>query len=354
METRQTTHSKAINDRKTIVKSSVFPPVALEFLYQHGFLKQQQRYNAVPLTGGVSSDIWHISTDKIDLCLKMALPQLKVEQHWAVPIERNQYEVAWFKVVQNLAPDNVPKVLASDSKKGVFVMEYLDEQDHPNWKQLLLRGKVEPSFGAAMGELIADIHNRCAYRDEIAQQFPTDKIFYALRPSAYFLATAQKHPLIKEKMTDLVSRLMSTKISLVHGDISPKNILCGPKGPVILDAEGAWYGDPAFDIAFCLNHLLLKALYLPDHRQRLLATFDELNQHYFSNVEWEEKTAIETRTTELLVALMLARVDGKSPAEYLSSQEHQDTIRQFCIPRILNSGNSLYELRNSWATKIEN
>ena len=50
----------------------------------------------------------------------------------------------------------------------------------------------------------------------------------------------------------------------MHGDVSPKNILVGWKGPVFLDAETTCYGDPAFDLAFCLTHLLLKCVWHPE------------------------------------------------------------------------------------------
>ena len=74
----------------------------------------------------------------------------------------------------------------------------------------------------------------------------------------------------------LAERTAQTRIALVHGDVSPKNILVGPDAPVLLDAECAWYGDPAFDIAFCLNHLLLKAVLLPHHLDELMQAFEAL------------------------------------------------------------------------------
>ena len=73
-----------------------------------------------------------------------------------------------------------------------------------------------------------------------------------------------------------------TKRALVHGDVSPKNILVGPRGPVFLDAECAWYGDPAFDLAFCLNHLLLKCLWTPRRGAGFLACFDALAAAYLA------------------------------------------------------------------------
>jgi aminoglycoside phosphotransferase (APT) family kinase protein len=114
----------------------------------------------------------------------------------------------------------------------------------------------------------------------------------------------------------------------VHGDVSPKNILIGPEGPVFLDAECAWYGDPAFDLAFCLNHLLLKCLWNPGAKDALRACFDALAEAYLAGVTFEPRLALEGRAASLLPALLLARVDGKSPVEYLTDDAQKDTVRR--------------------------
>ena len=106
----------------------------------------------------------------------------------------------------------------------------------------------------------------------------------------------------------------------MHGDVSPKNILVGPKGPVLLDAECAWYGDPAFDIAFCLNHLLLKRLPRPERARELRVAFLAFVDAYFGAVSFEPRDGLEARAAQLLPALFLARVDGKSPVEYLTQE----------------------------------
>jgi aminoglycoside phosphotransferase (APT) family kinase protein len=109
-----------------------------------------------------------------------------------------------------------------------------------------------------------------------------------------------------------------TRLALVHGDVSPKNILAGPDGPVFLDAECAWYGDPAFDLAFCLNHLLLKCLWVPAVAPKFLEAYSALAEAYLAGLSWEGRNELEERTARLLPGLMLARVDGKSPVEYLA------------------------------------
>jgi hypothetical protein len=97
---------------------------------------------------------------------------------------------------------------------------------------------------------------------------------------------------------------------------------------VFLDAECAWYGDPAFDLAFCLNHLLLKAVHLPAQSSALAQSFVQLTQAYLDAVDWEPVDAFERRAAQLLPALMLARVDGKSPVEYLTEEGRREVVRR--------------------------
>jgi hypothetical protein len=86
---------------------------------------------------------------------------------------------------------------------------------------------------------------------------------------------------------------------------------------VFLDAECAWYGDPAFDLAFCLNHLLLKCVWVPRAQAKFLECVEALAKSYLKKFS---PGNLEERTASLLPALLLARVDGKSPVEYLDEQ----------------------------------
>ena len=140
----------------------------------------------------------------------------------------------------------------------------------------------------------------------------------------------------------------NTKLALVHGDVSPKNILIGPQGPVFLDAECAWYGDPAFDLAFCLNHLLLKGLWVPVRRKAFLKCFDALSAAYLEGVAWESAAAIESRAASLLPGLLLARVDGKSPVEYLTADSDKDFVREVAGRLLQSPPATLAAIRDAW------
>jgi aminoglycoside phosphotransferase (APT) family kinase protein len=194
------------------------------------------------LSGGVSSEIWKVG----DVCVKRALPRLRVAQLWEAPISRNRYERLWLETAAAAAPGAAPRVLAADDEAGCFAMQFLD---FPLWKSQLREGKADPAFAAKVGARLAAIHSATAGRPEVAKRFATDEIFYAIRLEPYLVATGKAHPDLAERMSFLVNRTSLTRVCLVHGDVSPKNILVGPEGPVFLDAECAWYGDPAFDLA---------------------------------------------------------------------------------------------------------
>jgi aminoglycoside phosphotransferase (APT) family kinase protein len=292
----------------------------------------------------VSSEIWRVDLAAGPVCVKRALPRLKVAQLWEAPVERNRYEYEWFRVAGAAAPGAAPRVLARE--EGVFVMEYLEQAHHPVWKALLRAGRADSAFAAQVGSALARIH---AATTGVAALFPTDAIFYAIRLEPYLVATGMRHCALKRRFDALVERTAQTKICLVHGDVSPKNILAGPTGPVFLDAECAWYGDPAFDLAFCLNHLLLKCLWVPRAKGQFLACFDALCGSYLAGVSFE---GVEARAASLLPALLLARVDGKSPVEYLTDEAQKRTVRQVAGALIENPVSRLPEVRDAWRRSL--
>ncbi|MGH8310919.1 MAG: phosphotransferase family protein, partial [Steroidobacteraceae bacterium] len=206
----------------------------------------------IPLTGGVSSEIWRVELPDRTLCVKRALGRLKVQAEWNVPVSRNAYEWAWLKFAAAHAPDAVPAPVAHDPELGMFAMEYLDSERFPNWKRLLLDGVISAEDAAAVGTRLAILHAASAGDATLERAFDTLPLFHAIRLEPYLIATAVKHPDLASRLGELVERTGAARIALVHGDVSPKNILLGPHGPVFLDAECAWFGEPAFDAAFCL------------------------------------------------------------------------------------------------------
>ena len=170
-----------------------------------------------------------------------------------------------------------------------------------------------------------------------------------MRIEPYLIAAGRAHPDLARPLGALAETTAGTRRALVHGDVSPKNILIGPQGPVFLDAECAWYGDPAFDLAFCLNHLLLKCLWNRTVVAGFLACFDSLAASYLGGVRWEPPGALEARAARLLPGLLLARIDGKSPVEYVTEAADKDRVRRVAGALLRQPVDRLIEVRAAWA-----
>jgi aminoglycoside phosphotransferase (APT) family kinase protein len=326
-------------------------------LVRFGMLAPDARPHFERLTGGVASDIWKVNLPDGPVCVKRALAKLRVAQDWRAPTARNANEVAWMEAAGRVVPDAVPKIYLADTDNNLFVMAYLDPASHLLWKQLLRDGVAEPATATAVADRLVRIHGATAGDAAVAARFATDEIFHAIRLDPYLGATARRYEELKEPevaaaLHGLVETTAAAKRCLVHGDVSPKNILIGPRGPVFLDAECAWYGDPAFDLAFCLNHLLLKCLWRPDTAPRFLDCFDALASTYLAGARWEPVDALEQRTAHLLPGLFLARVDGKSPVEYLTEEKDKTRVRRVATALLRRPVARLGDVRAAWAKEI--
>jgi aminoglycoside phosphotransferase (APT) family kinase protein len=302
-----------------------------------------------PLTGGVSSDIWRVDTRTGPVCVKRALGRLKVAAEWRAPVERNAYEAGWMRIAARYVPTAVPRLLHVDEPARALVMTFLEPARHPVWKEVMRDGEVDAGFARAVGATLAAIHAGTAHDQAVAKAFASDRIFFDIRLEPYLIATGLKHPDIQPQLTALANRTAETRIALVHGDVSPKNILVGPDGPVLLDAECAWFGDPAFDLAFCLNHLLLKAILRPDRLDALVLAFEGLAEAYLAQATWEPRLGLEARAATLLPALFLARIDGKSPVEYVTLQGDKNRVRALARRFLLDPCEELEAIVVAWA-----
>ncbi len=324
------------------------PPLEILDALRHlGLLAPGDSATGEALTGGVSSDIWRIDLPSGPICAKRALSRLKVAAVWEAPVIRNQYEAGWMRRAEAAVPGVTPGLLGQVD--GVLAMRFLPPDRYHLWKSALRDGHVDPAFAAQVAASLVLIH---AATPDVAAEFPTDEIFRAIRLEPYLLATAAAHPDLAQVLSALVATTEATKCALVHGDVSPKNILIGPDGPVFLDAECAWWGDPAFDVAFCLNHLFLKCLWNPGASAGFLACFDSFVTAYLAGVTWEAPAVLEARAAHLLPGLLLARVDGKSPVEYITTEAGRETVRSVARALLLAPVDRLADVRAAWVKEI--
>ncbi|MEJ0026456.1 MAG: aminoglycoside phosphotransferase family protein [Rhizomicrobium sp.] len=307
-----------------------------EALAGMGLVADGEHFALTRLAGGVSCDIWRVDAEgRPPVVVKRALEKLNVAADWRAPPERSGTEVAWIRLVSTVDPRWVPKILGEDRARHMFAMQFLPPQAYPVWKNELAAGRIDTSFAATAGAALARIHGATAGRADIADAFAHGAQFEALRLEPYLLFTGERHPPLATAIRDEAGRLAAARIALMQGDISPKNILCGPDGPVFLDAETACFGDPAFDLAFCLNHFLLKAVWHPEWSAQYAQAFAAMKTAYLAGATWEKAHDIDRRTARLLPILFLARVDGKSPVEYLTADADKSFVRACAMQMIV-------------------
>jgi aminoglycoside phosphotransferase (APT) family kinase protein len=303
-----------------------------------------------PLNGGVSSEIFLVEDGAQCFVVKRALAKLKVKDDWFADVRRNVSERDYLACVHGMMPGTVPELRFVSPSDDYFGMEFLGEGFTP-WKQLLLAGDIRIGHAELAGDMLGEIHERTACSEALRQQFDTTANFYQLRIEPYLLTTGERHGTLQEAFDGEARRIASVREALVHGDFSPKNILICADRMVVLDCEVAWYGDPTFDVAFFLSHLFLKSLYFaPESRglENLIAAFW---RSYAGARSPANAAVIEQRLMRLLLMLLLARVDGKSPVEYLSPVK-QEFIRTFVYRHLPSPPESLVEMCDIWFAEI--
>jgi aminoglycoside phosphotransferase (APT) family kinase protein len=330
-----------------IQASHPVPPDFVETLRRDGVLRHPGA-TLTPLTDGVSSEIFRVDDGGDLFVVKRALAKLRVKDEWLADVGRNRYEQLYIQYVSRLMPQSVPSLRPGPPDRGYFAMECLGAE-FSSWKKQLMAGHARIEDALAAATLIATIHAHSAGDSEAERQFDTTQNFIQLRIDPYLLTTGRRHPDLQPTFDAEASRLAATRQCLVHGDFSPKNLMVSPSRMVLLDCEVAWYGDPAFDLAFLLTHLLLKGLY---HAPRQLG-FDQMASAFWQRYieiagQAIDTCALEPRVARLLLMILLARVDGKSPVEYLKHPGQADFIRQFTRPRIAGGVSTLIEIFTEW------
>ena len=306
-----------------MVLSSSLPKTVVDALFSSSVFKPSQSIEVNALEGGVSSSVWRVQSGCSAVCIKQSLSQLRVEAEWFASTERLTHEVAWLQFAHKTEPGSVPKVLYFDEKNAVLIMSYLEPSKYSLWKTALINGKTFDGMAEDVARRLSMFHRSSANDPLIQSRFKHDEFFSDLRIDPYFGVAAERNPEVAFFLRMLSDSVLGNKVALMHGDVSPKNLFWGPDGAIFLDAECACYGDPGFDVAFLLSHLILKLWNFPQYAALISRDIDTVISVYFAGVTWESASELGLRVAKLLLGLLLARADGKSPIEYW----HSDTVK---------------------------
>jgi 5-methylthioribose kinase len=287
------------------------------------------------LGGGVSNTVLLIEGDGQRFILKQALGKLRVQDDWFSDrgrIFRESAALAW--AAPHLPDGSVPRILFEDRENFLFAM--IAAPAHAQtWKSLLLSGEFDAGAAERIARMLAAMVRASWCDAESERLFGDQTVFDQLRLDPYYRTTAARHPDLAPHFDRLMRESSARRVSVVHGDWSPKNFLVSAGTVMAIDFEVVHFGDPAFDTAFLLNHLLLKSFYRPQwsgELTRLALRFWEVYQAGIpADCDW-----IKAATLAHLGCLLLARIDGKSPAEYLTAPSLREHVRGFAQNLILH------------------
>lgn len=280
------------------------------YLRERGVLKDETDHVGA-LGGGVSNIVLAVDGDGRRLVVKQSLPQLNVVEEWLAKRERALTEAAALAWAATVTPDAVPAVVDVDPDACALVLERAPGHWR-TWKDALLEGTVDRDVAARLGTVLRRWHDATP-----PEAVDDQEVFVQLRVDPYHRTVARRHPDLALRIEEVATRLLARRAAFVHGDFSPKNVLVGPEGLWVIDFEVGHLGDPGFDVAFLVSHLALKTV----HRPAAAGAYRDAAEAFLDSYG-----SVPDDLVPQVACLLLARVDGKSPVEYLDV-EQQGRVR---------------------------
>lgn len=305
------------------------------YLCDHGFAGDPSQLTITPLSGGVSNTVIKVYSPRGVFVLKQALRKLKVKAEWISDLERIHVEKQVLRFLARVIPGYTPALIFEDDGNYVFMMESAPEQAS-NWKQLLMKGELKTSVAGMCGQFLGLVHQVTGGSVEARQLFSEKKYFRQLRVEPFFEYLKPMHPALEDVLEQHIEKTWARRDCLVFGDYSPKNILVWEQRIMPIDFEVAHMGDASFDIGFITCHLLLKSLHFPERMDDFHALAAAVLDGYFG-ARPVDRTVVEAEAVMQLAFLMLARVDGKSPVEYIVEDDEKQRVRRIAN-RIIQDG----------------
>ena len=344
-----------------------------DYLVSVGLLDYADVVSVETLGWGISNTLVKVMTSDRNMVVKQSLEYLRVKEEWKADRKRIYTERECISLLEHsLEPGSFPEIIYEDRPNFLFVMSSAPEGSM-NWKELLISGDISSVIAEESGKLLRLFHNIDVKALGLKEVFNDLDAFIELRIDPYHRTVARLHSDVSNVVEREAERMLETQVSLVHGDYSPKNLLVFKNKPFLIDFEVAHLGNPVFDVAFMVNHLFLKSIYNVPKRQEFFEAIRQfLHGYYFpvaldyrkgshdgslrGEVDWDEGSSDErvqeTNLIKQIGCLMLARIDGKSPVEYIVRDDTKRLVRRLSKYLLLETHDSISEVINLFDLEI--
>jgi 5-methylthioribose kinase len=317
---------------------------AADYLRESGRVPDRAEIDVRELSGGVSNIVLRVDIPgKTPFVIKQCRERLRVAMDWRARLDRIWAERATLDLLHSILPEGtVPTVLFEDRPEFLFAMTCAPD-DAVTWKTHLMAGHVDPDIAARLGTILGTIHARSHEHPALRETLSDTSLFDELRVDPYYRTAARANPDIAPRIAALIASMdqPATHRTLVLGDFSPKNILVHSGGLILLDFECAHAGDAAFDMGFFLSHLILKTIHAASADGPLASRYLGVTPLFWHSyldrrgIDTGDRARLVGRSILHVAACSLARVDGKSPVEYLDARQ-QAVARAFAREALLS------------------
>jgi 5-methylthioribose kinase len=256
-----------------------------DYLRRRGLLAADEPARVEPAGDGNINWVRRVRSGDRSFVVKQARSALERFPQYQASTERIVFEARWLETVRPLDRDGVcPRVVAFDEPSRVLVLE--DLGDAARLDTVLAGPAVDGEPAGGVWETAREAAVRLAgflgtvhavttdpalaarFANDEMRRLHGDHVFLLpFEPNDFPLPTAVRaraerlwgDARLRSIAAAAYRRYLEPHGALVHADVQAGNVLLAPRGAVLLDAEIAHVGDPAFDLGTLLGHLWLPA-----------------------------------------------------------------------------------------------